>query len=240
MNRKEIRLYARGLIFEYSEKPLGMFKDESSEEIALNTMINKAQENVEVDLLPEVDWFFRKPLLISVQANKRVYTIKSGGDINCSDFFLFKNIFHNETGRKPHGLLYAEPDQFVQYGIIVGQKGDPKLWSYESADSIAFDPTPAATIADRYKGLYYFDLPDLNQDTEHDPDTNKYAKPAVPKPAHILVAIDTARQCLVISGDSLGPLDELYAKQRADALSLISIKPSLSNRWRPPIKTMIR
>jgi hypothetical protein len=239
MNRKQIRLYARGLIGEFTEKPLGMWKDEDATELDLNELINVAQVNVQIDLFNEIPWYFRKTILISVTANKREYTVKSGGDINVADFFVFSNIFHNESGKEPKGLLYGEPDQFSDLGVIVGELGEPRVWSHESADTIAFDPTPSATVSNRYKGIYYFELHDLNDDEIHTPPT-KYAIPALPKHSHILVAIDTARQAHTITKEAKEALDLKYEIHRTRALSLIGVKPSLSVRDRRELREQIR
>jgi len=239
MNRKAIRLYARALLDEYTEKPLGMWKDDNANELDLNEIINIAQVNVQIDLFPEIPWYFRKTVLIDITANKREYEIGSGKDIDISDFFLFSNIYHNVSGKKPDGLLYGEPDQFSELGVEVGELGDPRVWSYESAESIAFDPTPSATVSNRYKGIYYFELPDLNDDEVHSPPTN-YAIPALPKPTHILVAIDTARQAHIATKETKTVLDQRYEFFKARALRIIGIKPSLSIRQRGRLQDRIR
>ena len=238
MNRKAIRLYARALLDEYTEKPGGMFYDEDAAELDLNEMINVAQVNVYLDLIPHIPNFFRKPVLISIVANQRTYEIKSGGDINITDFFLFENIYHNESGRKPKGLLYVEPDQLCQFGIKVGDKGSPKVWSYEEEKTVAFDPTPDTSRANWYKGFYFFELPDLNHD-DSDVSPN-VATPLLPKSAHILISIDTARQGHMITKEGKTILDTRYEFYKGKATRGLSIKPSLSTRRKIKLSEQVR
>jgi len=231
MTRVEIRKLVRGLIFEFTEAPEGLLQDDASgSELDLNSLINLSLEKVELDLIPYIPREFRKPKLISITANKREYTVKSGGDINISDFLAFENIFHNETGQKPQGLLFVHPDQIYRYANV-GEKGDPRVWSYEERNEIAFDPTPSATIADRYKSFYFYKIPDLTDDAHI---------PELPAPAHLLVAIDAARQCHLIDEESMTELDKRYATRFNSITRTISIEPSISDRFREKLTRQIR
>jgi hypothetical protein len=166
MNRLSLRKYIRFLVTEYTEKPEGFIKDTSEVEIALNDLINMAQEAVELDLAPFIPQYFRKIKLLSLQQDKSSYDVED--DFLIPDFLLFENVFHNESDKRPQGLLYVDPDQIFEY-TTVGEEGDPKVWTYEGAKSVAFYPIPSADAIDRYKAYYFRKLPDLNQDTDHNP-----------------------------------------------------------------------
>lgn len=162
MNRQEIREHIRFLFNEYKERPEGFIKDETTGEVDLNLLINISQIRVQTDLLPHIPHFFWKPVLLDVEANKSVYDVET--DWGITDFILFKDIYHNLSGRRPDGLLYLNPDQLRDI-TTVGLVQEPKAWTYESKKSIGFYPICPATIAERYKAYYFYELPDLNHDS---------------------------------------------------------------------------
>jgi hypothetical protein len=237
MNRLAIRKYARFLISEYTEKPEGFIKDEGAEEIGLNDLINIAQTKVELDLIPEVPHFFRKSALLSVTANKNTYDVVT--DFGITDFLLFENIFHNEAGKRPQGLLYVSPDQVYEY-TTVGKADEPRVWTYETDTSIAFYPICPSTIADRYKGYYFRKLPDLNQDTDHDPENDKYAIPAMPAAAHILIATKAVIEIQIAKEAGALDIMKLYEVQKAEVLSLLNIIPALRSESRDFLRNSTR
>lgn len=239
MNRKEIRTYARGIVNEYSEEPEGLIKDEDVDEVDFNELINIAQQKVQIDLMLHIPWYFRRSKLISTVADKEEYDIVT--DLEINDFLVFENIFHNETGEEPQGLLHAEPDQLTDLGILAGEKGEPRLWIYESGSSIAFKPTPTASESNKYKGYYFYQIPDLNEDTDHDPSAGKYAIPALPKVTHVLVAIDAAKQYHTIDDEEAYDIEKRYDRYLVMAANnLLSIMPSLGMRGRRPLSENIR
>jgi len=162
MNRQEIREHIRFLFDEFKERPEGFIKDETTGEADLNLLINLSQVRVQIELLPHIPHFFYKPFLLNITANKNVYDVAT--DWSITDFILFKDIFHNVSGKKPDGLLYVELDQLKDYTTVDLVK-EPKVWTYESKTSIGFYPICPATITGRYKAYYYYNLPDLNHDS---------------------------------------------------------------------------
>jgi len=162
MNRQEIREHIRFLFDEFKERPEGFIKDETTEEVDLNLLINTSQVRVQTELLPHIPHFFYKSVLLDITLNKNVYDVET--DWGITDFILFKDIYHNLSGRKPDGLLYLNIDQ-IRDITTVGLVQEPKAWTYESKKSIGFYPICPSTIADRYKAYYYYELPDLNHDS---------------------------------------------------------------------------
>lgn len=240
MDRKEMGKYIRGLIDEFTEYPQGLIRDES-DEIDLNSLINISIHNVQLDLIPHIPQWFYKTFLISVYPNKREYDIVD--EIGVEDYLIMKDILHNQSGEKPHGLLYSEIDQLHEYDIKVGETGDPIVWSYESKTVIAFDPTPSAQAINRYKGIYFQKLPNLNKDdaADHDPANGDYSIPDLPESAHVIVALDAAQQCHMIGEEEAADIE----KRKVIALfkvtnNLASIKPSFSQRARSKLGESVR
>lgn len=238
MNRKEIRTLSRGLVDEYSEFPQGLIKDEDSDVITMNILINIAQLNVMMDLIPYIPRTFRSSFLISLVAAKDEYSIPT--DLSVTDFVAMENIYHNESGELPQGLLYVEPDQVHQIDIDVGETGDPQCWFYGGKDIIVFRPKPASAIADRFKAYYFRKLIDLNQDETHDPANSKYAISEIPDVAHPLIAFDAAMQYRLIEDKDVSKIEKVYNKTLLRAGKLLSIEPSLGLRARSPLKESIR
>lgn len=232
MKRKQIRLYARGFVDEYTEEPEGLVQDENSDELDFNEIINTAQETVELDLIPYMPEEFKKSFTISLEVDKDEYHIED--DLSVTDFLRIKDIYHNESGKKPQGLLYREEDQIQELEIDVGQKGDPQCWFWAAKLTIGFRPIPNTARTDWFKVPYFYKIPDLNQDDTHDPSTDKYAIPDLPSPAHILVAIDAARQYLIIDREADHPLNDRYNKRLTLIINNLSlIQPSFQTRRRP-------
>jgi hypothetical protein len=237
MDRLAIRRYVRFLITEHTDKPEAFIKNESQVEIDLNNIINIAQTKVELDLIPEVPHFFRKPALLSITVNKNVYDVVT--DFNISDFLLFEDIFHNETGKRPQGLLYVSLDQVYEY-TTVGKVDKPRVWTYESDTSIRFEPIPNLTVANAYKAYYFRKLPDLNQDTDHDPSEGKYAIPAMPAAAHILIAIKATIDIQIAKKSGVLDFMKLYEIQKAETLKLLNILPGLRSERRDSLAESTR
>ena len=230
MNRKQIRIYARGLVNEYTEEPEGLIKNEEATEIDMNELINISQEVVELDLIPHMPEEFKKSFTISLQANKGEYHIEN--DLSVTDFLRMDDIYHNESNKKPQGLLYVEADQLHEFNIKVDEKGDPYLWFWAAKKTIGLRPIPSSNKTDWLKAYYFYKIPDLNNDETHNPPTT-YAIPDLPTPAHVLVAIDTARQYLLIDQEADHPLNDRYNKRLARIIAnLASIQPSFRTRRR--------
>jgi len=237
MDRGQIRIYARGLVDEYTELPQGLITDDTADETNFDILINMAQQRVMLDLIPYIPWYFRKSVLISTVAAQADYVIGDGEDIDIDDFLVFENIYHNKAGDLPKGLAYAEPDQLADQQVDAQATGEPKCWIYEGKDTIGLRPTPVASETSKYKGYYFYELPDLNDDTaaNHDPTagTPVYSIPALPKIVHPLVAIDAARQYHLIDDEAGADLETRYSRVLgAAANNLLAIKPSLGYRGR--------
>jgi len=162
MNRKELREMARFYMQELLERPEGLMKDDEAAETDLNNLINIAQHSVEIDLIPHIPEWFRGNFLFSITADKGDYHIED--DLSVTDFLRMEDIYHNESGQKPQGLLYVKADQLQQHDITVGEKGDPKVWLWEARLTVGLRPIPSATIAERYKAYYFFKIPELKYD----------------------------------------------------------------------------
>ena len=163
MNRLDIKNYARFLFQELSELPEGIIKDtDETDETDLNNLVNISLATVELDLIPIIPREFRSSFLISLAQDKQSYDLVD--DLGVDDFLSMEDIFHNETAKKPKGLLYVTHDQIPDYGILVGESSFPKLWVWESKDVIGFYGTPAAAYADIFKAFYFKMIPDLLYD----------------------------------------------------------------------------
>lgn len=236
MNRAAIRKYARFLIDEYTEEPEGLFLDvPTATEMGINDIINIALHNVQMDLIKIMPWYFRKTFLISVTALKREYTIAT--DLALSDFLIMEDIFYNETGSKPTPLIHADLDQINDHQINVGDKGEPRIWTYEGANSIAFDPKPSATLANKFKGFYFYRIPDLTHDTS-DVSPN-IATPSLPLEAHPLVAIETVAQLHLAGEEEGSDVEKLRQSILAKIVSIYSIRQGTSFMGRPPLKETV-
>ena len=231
----------RGFIDEYSEEPEGIIKDTESEEIGLDSMINVAQENIQLMLIPWIPKEFRKSFLISLEADKYKYDISA--DCKVSDFFAMENIFHNESGKKPQGLLYVEPDQVHELDIDVGQKGDPQCWLYEERAVIGFRPTPSVSYANRYLAYYFKKVWKLTHDdaSEHDPEKDQYSIPELPEASHFIIAMEAAKLLILIDGGSATEIDKVINKNLFNmANNIYGLRPSFSLRTRFKLKDSVR
>lgn len=177
MDRSQLRDYTRILADELTEAPEGLFANTQ-----LDTLINVSQDNVLLALADKLPKMFRKPVLISITANKREYDVAT--DLSITDFLKFSCILRNLAGEKPVPLTYWDVGDIWEVSEV-GKTGTPKRWGYESRTEIFFDPTPDATATDRYKGYYFAELPDLTDDGD---------SPALPKVAHPLISLDVLRQ----------------------------------------------
>lgn len=163
MNRKDIKNYARFLFQELKESPEGLIKSDDTEaETDLNNLVNMALSNVELDLIPIIPGEFRSSFLISLVKDTQSYHLVD--DLSVTDYLAMEDIYHNETAKKPKGLLYVTHDQISSYGIVVGESSFPKLWVWEEKDVIGFYGTPARAYADIFKAFYFKKLPELLHD----------------------------------------------------------------------------
>ena len=218
---------------EETEAPEGLITN-----INLNLLINIAQGRVEMELIPYIPREFRKTVLISLVAAKPTYDVVT--DLSLTDFIVFENIFHNESGKKPQGLRYIEPDQLYDYWTVGKTGQDPEVWLYEKEDTIGIYPIPAASLANRLKGLYFYQIPDLNSDETHTPASSLYAIPDMPAAAHPLIAVDTVRLIHLIGEEESSDVDRIYATYFSSALNALSIEPSLGSRMRAPLSESVR
>jgi len=235
MNRKQIRDLARKIMDEETEAPEGLLFN-----IDIDVLINIAQGRVEMELIPYIPREFRKPVLISLVAAKPTYNVVT--DLLLTDFLVFENIFHNESGKKPQGLQYIEPDQLYDYWTVGETGQDPRVWLYEEKDTIGIYPIPTASLANRLKGFYFYEVPDLNEDEDkdHDPASSKYSIPAMPKAAHPLIAVDTVRLIHLVAEEESSDIDRIYATYFSSAINALSIEPSLGSRVRGPLSESVR
>ena len=236
MTRGEMRDYIRMLADELTEAPEGLFTNTE-----LNSLINISQQNVALALVPFIPWAVTKTFLISVMANKREYDLVI--DFSLSDFFMMDGIFHNESGYEQTELLHVERDQLVEYKIK-GETGDPKVWSYHSAGIIAFDPTPDQTVANKYLAAYIPIFKDLNDDSTHNPDQNKYAIPfnglSILYPCHELLALDVMKRWCARSKANPVEIFRLYNEVFRNILFQMQQAQGVSWKARLPIREMIR
>jgi len=230
MTRSEIRELARGYIDEYTEEPEGIILDSSQTEVDINNLINISIDKVAIDLYPLMPEWFRKSFLISLQANKSTYNIS--GDLSVNDCWRILDIYHNEDGKKPQGLLFVEYDQIQELGITVGETGTPKCWTYEEKDTIGFYPTPDSNESNRFKAYYIRKISELTEDDQ---------EPDLPKETHILIAIDTAKQILMIGDEDKHELNERYQYHLLRLqMNVYSITPSMTTRRRLSLGERIR
>jgi len=236
MKRGELKSYIRILADELTEAPEGLFYN-----IELDILINVSQQNVAIALAPYIPWAITKAFLISTTALKREYSIET--DLLLTDFFMMQGIFHNEAGNQPKELIFLEPDQVIQYRII-GKTGEPKAWSWESAGVIALDPTPAATTASKYKGVYVPLFKDLNNDDTQDPATDKYTIPfngsSILTPTHPLIAADVLKQWAIRAGGEAGDIDSMYSRTLESVLFTMTQAQGITHRGRPNITEIIK
>lgn len=239
MNRLAIRNYARFLWDELKELPEGMIKDEDEDEFDLNELINISQQNVSLDLIQIIPQYFRKTFLITRTVNKWEYNLVT--DLSVTDFLMMEDIFHNESGKKPHGLTYIEPDQLYEFVGSINETGEPKVWFWEEEGVIGLKPIPSSTVADRYKGYYFYKLPDLNEDETHTPSEDKYAIPPFPAPAHKLISIDVVLQCQIADESGAIEVGKIYDRELDRVRDkLLKIKPSLQFNRRPRLSRSVR
>jgi len=236
MKRGELKSYIRILADELTEAPEGLFLDTE-----LDLLINISQQNVAVALAPFIPWAITKTFLISTTINKREYEIAV--DFSVDDFFMMQGIFHNEAGNQPKELIFLERDQVIQYRII-GETGEPKAWSWKSAGVIALDPTPSATVAEKYEGVYVPLFKDLNDDAIHDPVTSKYAIPfngsTILTPTHPLIAAEVLKQWAIRAGGEAGDIDTMYDRIRESVLFTMTQAQGITHRGRPNITEIIK
>lgn len=164
MKRLAIRNYMRFLINELSELPEGTFKDEDTSIFDVNEIINLAQQTVYLNLIRIIPEEFRQSFYISLEEDKDEYNIVT--DCLTTDFWRMEDIYHNETGKRPDGLLHVDLDQLVDIGIVVGEKGvNPKCWFWAARETVGIRPIPSSAVADRLKAYYFYAIPDLNHDS---------------------------------------------------------------------------
>jgi len=236
MKRGELRDYIRLLADELTEAPEGLFTN-----IELNLLINLSQQNTALALAPHIPWAFTKTFLISITVNKREYTIET--DFSLTDFFMMDGIFHNESGYERTELLYVDRDQVVEYNAI-GETGDPKVWSWETMGTIAFDPCPDQTVANKYKAVYIPIFKDLNDDTTHDPVTGKYAVPfngsSILTPTHPLIALDVLKQWHIRGEEESADVGARYKEIFTNVLFTMQQAQGVNWKGRLPVREVLR
>ena len=236
MKRGELRDYIRLLADELTEAPEGLFTNAE-----LNLLINLSQQNTALALAPHIPWAVTKTFLITIIANKREYEIAV--DFSIEDFFMMDGIFHNESGYERTELLYVERDQLVEYNVI-GETGDPKVWSWESIGTIAFDPCPDQAIANKYKAAYIPIFKDLNDDDTHDPDNEKYAIPfngsSILTPTHPLIALDVLKQWHIRGEEENRDISDRYKEIFANVLFTMQQAQGVNWKGRLPVREMIK
>lgn len=236
MKRGELRDYIRLLADELTEVPEGLFTNAE-----LDSLINISQQNTAIALVPHIPWAVTKTFLITIIANKREYEIAV--DFSIEDFFMMDGIFHNESGYERTELLYVERDQLVEYNVI-GETGDPKVWSWESMGVIAFDPCPDQAVANKYKAAYVPIFKDLNDDTTHDPDNEKYAIPfngsSILTPTHPLIALDALKQWHIRGEEENRDISERYKEIFANVLFTMQQAQGVNWKGRLPVREMIK
>ena len=236
MKRGELRDYIRLLADELTEAPEGLFTNAE-----LNLLINISQQNIALALAPHIPWAVTKTFLISTTANQREYEIAV--DFSIDDFFMMDGIFHNESGYEQTELRFVERDQLVEYNVI-GETGDPSVWSWESMGVVAFDPCPAQTVANKFKAAYIPIFKDLNDDITQDPATSKYAIPfdgsSILAPAHPLIALDVLKQWHIRGEEENADVEERYKETFASVLFTMQQAQGVNWKGRPPVREMIK
>jgi hypothetical protein len=236
MTRGEIRSYIRILADELTEAPEGLFLDTE-----LDLLINISQQKTAVELAPFIPWAITKSFLISTVANKREYDVLA--DLSVTDLFMFFGIFHNESGYKQTELLYVEKDQLVEYNVI-GETGDPKVWSWDSPGVIALDPCPDQSVTSKFKAVYIPVFHDLNQDTTHEPPTGKYAIPfnglVTLTPTHSLISLDVLKQWHIRGEEEGSDIDQRYREVFSSVISTMSMAQGVTSKMRPELREMIK
>ena len=213
MKRGEIRDYIRILGDELTEAPEGLFTDAQ-----LNTLINISQRKVQKELANYIPWYFRQTKLISLTANKKVYSIDT--DLLITDFLVFEKIIPNVTAQEAIPLLYLEPKDIRLHEKVGDTAAMPKGWGYETSSSIFFVPTPASTTASALKAYYIRRIPDLNHDTSDTPPS--VATPLLPEEAHQLIAIDVVRQWIIWDKSKFADADRRYSEVFSSIVMQIS------------------
>lgn len=227
MKRGEIKTHIRTLCDELTVAPEGMFTDEQ-----LNTLVNIAQRNVEIDLIEYIPWYFRTSKKFSITADKREYDIVS--DIGITDLLLFDTILHNKTGERPNPLLYCDPDELWQH-VAVGDTGsDPEIWGYEDKDNIFIEPTPSGTEADRLKAVYFKKVPDLTHDTSDI--SPEVATPHLPESTHELIAIEVVKLWHIADEEEASDIEERYNRMLFTTTYRLSAPQGIRASLSPNIK----
>ena len=236
MTRGELRDYIRLLADELTEAPEGLFTNAE-----LNLLINISQQNIALALAPHVPWAVTKTFLISTTANQREYEIAV--DFSIDDFFMMDGIFHNESGYEQTELRFVERDQLVEYNVI-GETGDPSVWSWESMGVVAFDPCPAQTVANKFKAAYIPIFKDLNDDAVHDPSLDKYSIPfngsPILMPATKLIALDVLKEWHIRRGIENILINSRYKEVFKDILYAMQQAQGVNWKGRPPVREMIK
>jgi len=235
MNRGQIRDYIRILADELTEAPEGLFTDEE-----LNGLINISQPKVAVELAAYIPWAVTNKFLISVTANKREYSIVT--DFSLTDFFMMDGIFHNEPGYEQTELLYVDQDQLVEYKVM-GEGGEPLVWSWDSMGVIAFDPYPDQTVANKYMARYIPVFKDLNHDSTQNPPTT-YAIPfngsTILTPVHELIGLDVLKLWHIRAEEESKDIDKRHDEIFSRVISTMQKAQGVTWKMRPPVREMIR
>ncbi|HZX10721.1 MAG TPA: hypothetical protein VFG01_07210 [Acidobacteriota bacterium] len=230
MDRSEIREYARILADELTEAPEGLMSDNE-----LNTLINISQDNVVLYMAQHLPKEFRKSALISLTADKEEYDIES--DIGVDNCLKVETILHNASGEPAYPLFSTDVNDLWQYSTV-GEKGDPEIWFMAEKDVIGIRKIPSSDSADRLKMFFFLEQPDLNEDLKanHDPSSDKYAIPDMPKVMHPLISMDVLVQWAVRGSGSHTSLEKIFDRMANKIISLLSLEFGLTATQRPSTK----
>lgn len=230
MTRKEIRDYIRILADEKTEAPEGLFKDTE-----LNTLINLAIHNVQLNLMRFYPAYFRKTKTFNTTAATRTITIDT--TLALTDFMLVEEILRNTNAERAIPLVNIEPDQLADWSIEPDDTGEPRVWYYEDDNTIAFGPIPDAAYS--LKMFYTRRIPDLNSDTTHTPASSIYAIPSLPKETHPIIAYEALKLWHVRDEEEYSDLDGIIQTEYKRVIPIFSQRQGLTWLGRPGVREKI-
>jgi hypothetical protein len=242
MNRLQIRNHVRFLINELTEPPEGIIDNDDTAVHNLNDQINLSIHNVQMKLIRFMPWYFRKTFNISTTINTRTYTFTTLG---VTDFLAMEDIYYNDSGDPATPLLFIEPDQMaddtiaqiIGQSLNVGDTGEPKVWMFENRTTLAFEPTPDATVTSKFKAFYFYRIPDLTHDTS---DTSPYiATPSLPVEAHPLISFDAVEEILIADDRATAEIEKRANKVMANVMNLYAMRTATQTMQRSSLQMKI-
>ncbi len=229
MNLEQIRRYTRVLADELTEYPEGFIENTD-----LDILINIAQNNVQLEIIKYVPKCFRKTTLFSITTGVPDYNIVS--DLGITNHLRLEVILRNKPGELPKPLIEIDPEDAWQWTA----GSEPRAWYQEERLVIMLTPPAAETYADRYKIYHFEELPDLNQDSTHDPSTGKYSIPDMPKIAHPLISLDTLRQWAIADEEYASDINARWEEMVSKVVIELSTDSLIKARLKPKRKEYIR